>query len=153
MFDYGRKRELHIDSAVAVANTRPAIFSVQSTKATDERTILVSSPNFVFELLTLTAKSFWLLAAERETWLLVLSGGARIGSFVVGIGDGIFAQSDQVEIYADAEGLVCLAAYTGDNPISDLLQHLQNPGSLDLVATSLSSRKVGPAYGRPEIGK
>ena len=116
MFDYGSKRELHIDSAIAVANTRPAVFSVQTTQATDERTILVSNPHFVFERLTLTPNSSWRLAAERETWLLVLSGGARIGSFVVGIGDGIFAQSDRVEILAGADGVVCLAAYTGGKP-------------------------------------
>jgi mannose-6-phosphate isomerase len=153
MFDYGRKRELHIDSAIAVANTRPAVFSVQTTQVTDERTILVSNSHFVFERLTLTPNSSWRLAAERETWLLVLSGGARIGSFVVGIGDGIFAQSDRVEILASADGMVCLAAYTGGNPISDLLQDLQKPGSFDLVATSFPHARTGPANGRPEIGQ
>ena len=153
MFDYGRKRALHIDSAMAVAKTRRAVFPVQTIQATDERTILVSNSHFVFERLALTPNSSWRLSAERETWLLVLSGGARIGSFVVGIGDGIFAQSDRVDILAGEGGMVCLAAYTGGNPISNLLQDLQKPGSLDPVATSFPHARTGPANGRPETSQ
>ncbi len=153
MFDYGRKRELHIDSALAVANTKPTALSVQTTQATDERTILVSNLHFVFERFTLAPNSSWCLAAERETWLLVLSGGGRIGSFVVGTGDCIFAQSDRFEILAGANGMVCLAAYAGGNPISDLLLELQEPGSLNLAATSLPPARTGPAKGRPETNQ
>lgn len=153
MFDYGRKRELHVDSAVAVANAEPAMFSIQPNQVTDERTILLSNQHFVFERLNLTPNSSCCLAAERETWLLILSGGARVGSFKVGIGDAIFAQSDRVEILAGADGIVCLAAYTGGNPISDLLQDLQKPGSLELVATSFPHARTGPANGRPETSQ
>jgi hypothetical protein len=82
-----------------------------------------------------------------------LSGGARVGSFDVGIGDGIFAQSDRVESHAGADGMVCLAAYTACRAISHLLQDLREPGALDLVATSFPQAKAGPANGRPEIGQ
>src|ERR1700726_2227236 len=83
LFDYGRKRELNIESAMAIANAGPADFQQQPNRLTDERTLLVSNPHFVFEKIDLPPNSAWCLAAERETWLLVLSGGARIGSFDV----------------------------------------------------------------------
>jgi mannose-6-phosphate isomerase len=158
VFDHGRKRELQVDSAVAVANTSPAVFAVPPSQITDERTLLVANPHFVFERLTLAPNSAWCLAAERETWLLVLSGGARVGSFDVGIGDAIFAQTDRVVIRAGTGGMVCLAAYTGDSPISHLLQGVGEPNALDLgrpdeerVATSFPQTKAGPANGHPEI--
>ena len=158
MFDYGRSRELHIDSAVAVANTGPAVFAVQPNQITNERTVLVSNQHFVFERLNLAPNSAWCLAAERETWLLIVSGGARVGSFDVGIGDAIFAQSDRVVIHSGTDGMVCLAAYAGGSPISHLLQGVHEPSALDLgrpnvelAAASFSQAKAGPANGRPEI--
>jgi mannose-6-phosphate isomerase len=37
MFDYGRKRELHVDSAIAVATTRPAVFGVFGSALANSR--------------------------------------------------------------------------------------------------------------------
>ena len=54
--------------------------------------------------------------SERETWLLVLSGDGRAGSFDVATGDAVFAQSDRVDIHAGPTGMVGLVAYTGDSP-------------------------------------
>ncbi len=83
LFDHGRQRELHIESAMAVANAGPADFRAQPNRLTNERTLLVSNPHFVFEKIDLPPNSAWCLAADRETWLLVISGGARTGSFDV----------------------------------------------------------------------
>ena len=74
-------------------STGPADFRVQPNRLTNERTFLVSSPAFVFERIDLPPNSAWCLGADRETWLLVLSGGARTGSFDVTIGDAVFVQS------------------------------------------------------------
>jgi len=131
LFDHGRQRELHIESAIAVANAGPAGFRVQPNRLTDERTLLVSSPHFVFERINLAPNSAWCLEAERETWLLVLSGGARVGSFDVGIGDAIFVQSDRVDIHAGPTGIVGLAAYTGGGPVPHLLQRVGQPSAMD----------------------
>jgi len=131
LFDHGRQRELHTESAVAVANAGPAGFRVQPNRLTNERTLLVSSPHFVFERINLAPNSAWCLEAERETWLLVLSGGARVGSFDVGIGDAIFVQSDRVDIHAGPTGMVGLAAYTGGGPVPHLLQRVGQPGAMD----------------------
>ena len=160
LFDHDRKRELHIESAVAVANAGPAGFRVQPNRLTNERTLLVASPHFVFERINLAPNSTWCLEAERETWLLVLSVGARVGSFDVGIGDAIFVQSDRVDIHPGAIGMVGLAAYTGGGPVPHLLQRLTQPGSMDAgrpqemqVSTSLTQAKAAPKNGRLETTK
>ena len=77
LFDYGRQRELHVERAIAVANTGPADVRCDRTALTDERTLLVSNPHFVFERIDLAAGSNWSLEAKRETWLLVLERRRR----------------------------------------------------------------------------
>ncbi|MEX0751521.1 MAG: class I mannose-6-phosphate isomerase [Xanthobacteraceae bacterium] len=121
LFDHGRGRELHIDNAIAVADAGPAHFQVEPFRLTDTRTILTSNSYFTFEKIDLAPSSVWRLEAKRETWLLVVSGSARAGSFDVTIGDAIFAQSDRVDIRAGTTGLSGLLAYTGDL-VPELLQ-------------------------------
>ena len=121
LFDYGRGRELHVDSAVAVADTGPAVCFTQPNKVTNERTILVSNSHFVFEQINLAPNSAWCLEAERETWLLAVGGSGRAGSFDLSAGDAIFAQLDHVNIHAGRDGLAALVAYTG-SIVPQLLQ-------------------------------
>jgi mannose-6-phosphate isomerase len=158
LFDHGRQRELHVDRAVAVANTGPGVFQVQSTQITRERTLLVSNPHFVCERINLPPNSAWCLAAERETWLLIISGGAYIESFDVGIGDVMFAKSDSVVIRAKEANMVGLVAYTGGDPTLHLLQEVGNAGATNpersketQVPTSLPQLKSAPAKSRPVI--
>jgi mannose-6-phosphate isomerase len=113
LFDHGRGRELHIENALAVANTGPADFSVAPTRLTDTRTLLASNSHFTFERIELTPNSAWCLEAKHETWLLVVSGSASAGSFDLATGDAIFAQSDHVNLRAGSNGLAGLVAYTG----------------------------------------
>ena len=166
IFDHGRQRILHVENAIAVANTGPAEFQVHQDRLTPERTILVSCPYFVFEKLNLPPNSSWSLEAERETWLLVLSGRAVAGSFDVGTGDAIFAQSDSVDIQAGTSGMVCLAAYPGGGPLPHLIATSTKPrssvsilssgsrGLYDLkVRTPLSLAKTAPKSGRMETNK
>jgi len=131
LFDYGRQRTLHVESAVAAANVGPAAFQDRTEQLTAERTLLVSSPYFVFERIDLAADSAWCLEAERETWLLVLSGGAIAGSLDLVTGDAFFAQSDRVDIHAGPTGMVGLGAYTGGGPVSHLLQRVGQLGAID----------------------
>jgi mannose-6-phosphate isomerase len=113
LFDHGRGRELHVANAIAVADTGPANFSVIPTKLTDTRTLLTSNSHFTFERIDLAPGSAWRLQAKQETWLLVVSGSARAGSFDIEMGDAVFAQSDHVDIRAGKTGLAGLVAYTG----------------------------------------
>lgn len=131
LFDHGRQRELHVESAIAVADAGPAHFQVRPNPLTNERTLLVSGPHFVLERIDLAPNSNWCLEAKRETWLLVLSGGATAGSFDVAATDAIFAQSDRVDIHAGTAGMVGLAAYTGVGPVPHLLRRLARPVSTD----------------------
>jgi len=113
LFDYGRGRELHVENALAVSNAGPADFRVAPTRLTDTRTLLTSNSHFTFERIELAPNSIWRLQAELETWLLVIDGSARTGSFGLATGDAIFAQSDQVKLCAGTDGLAGLVAYTG----------------------------------------
>ena len=153
LFDYGRQRELHVESAIAAANAGPADFRVQPNRFTNERTLLVSNPHFVFERIDLAPNSAWCLEMERETWFLVISGSARAGSFDVTTGDAIFVQSDRVDIHPGASGMVGLAAYTGGGAVPQLLQRLRQPRSMDArppaeMPASLTRAKAAPTYGR-----
>ncbi|HEY1983493.1 MAG TPA: mannose-6-phosphate isomerase [Xanthobacteraceae bacterium] len=132
LFDYGRRRELHVESGIAVATAGPAAFRARSNQLTAERQLLVSNPYFVFERINLAPNSAWCMEAERETWLLVLSGSAIAGTFDLAAGDALFAQSDNIDIHSGAIGMTGLAAYTGDGPIENLLRHLAVPGSIDV---------------------
>ena len=160
LFDYGRNRELHIENAIVVADAGPANFQVRPDQITAERRLFVSSPHFVFEQIDLAPNSSWCLDAERETWLLVVSGSATAGSFGVARGDALFAQSDRVDIQPGAIGMVGLVAYTGGGPIPHLLQRLTQPGSLHVerpremqLPTSLNQAKAVPKNGRLETIK
>lgn len=113
LFDHGRGRALNVDGALAVANAGPSDFCVTPAPLTDVRTLLTSNPYFTFERLDLAPDSSWRLEAHRETWLLAISGSARVDSFNVTTGDTIFAENDWVNIHAGNDGLAGLVAYAG----------------------------------------
>ena len=149
MFDFGRKRDLHIADAVAVADAGPADGSVKPKRLTDERTLLVSNPHFVLERIELAPGAVVRLEADHETWLLVIGGSARAGTLDVATGDAVFAQSDGVDIHAGPEGMAALVAYTG---VGGPVPHL--PGVADAaplqrgqVPTTHLHTKADPAHG------
>ena len=129
LFDHGRQRALHVENAVAAADAGPAHVQGHPIRLTDERTLLISSPYFVLERIELPPDSTWRLDGERETWFLVLSGGARTKSFDITTGDALFLQSDSVNLHAGPTGLVGLVAYTGEDPVPILLRRARQPGA------------------------
>jgi mannose-6-phosphate isomerase len=129
LFDHGRQRALHVENAVAAADAGPAHVQGHPNRLTDERTLLISSPYFVVERIELPPDSTWRLDGERETWFLVLSGGARTTSFDMTTGDALFVQSDSVDLHAGPTGLIGLVAYTGEDPVSLLLQRARQPST------------------------
>jgi mannose-6-phosphate isomerase len=167
LFDYGRRRELHAEQAIAAADAGPfgpevdleAGLGVLANPPAEARTLLVANAHFVFERLDLAADSAWRLDAERETWLLVVSGGARVGSFDLVAGDAVFAQADRTEIHPGATGMVGLVAYTGASPLPHLLQRSARPSSPDTerredhVPVSLARAKAAPTGARLETTK
>jgi len=113
LFDHGRGRELHVESAIAVADAGPVELQGPPEPLSNERTVLISDPHFVLEKIDLPPNSMWRADVETETWLLVLRGGAQMGQFSVTVGDAIFTEFDRIEIDTGLDGLVCLVAHTG----------------------------------------
>lgn len=143
MFDFGRKRDLHVADAIAVANAGPADADLKTKRLTDERTLLLSNPHFAFERIDLAPGSLFHLEAEHETWLLVVKGKARAASFDVAMGDAVFAQSDSVDIQAGPHGMTGLVARThADGPVS----HLQRPSQAGATGASSPEKRAAPAY-------
>jgi len=149
MFDFGRKRDLHVADAIAVADAGPADVGLKPKRLSDERTLLVTNPHFALERIDLPPSSAWCLEADRETWLLVLGGSARAGSFEVAAGDTVYAQSDRVNIRTGPDGMVCLVAYPGIDPVPLVLEHLGGPREVHVPA-SRAHAKAAAANGRLE---
>jgi mannose-6-phosphate isomerase len=157
LFDYGRGRELHVERAIAVANTGRADVQARPRRLTDERTLLVSNPHFVFERIDLAPAKIWSLEAERETWLLALDGDAIVGSFNIGKGDAIFAHSERVDIHTGKVGLTGLVAYAAHSPLPNFLQRRTQLDATDAgqpkdvqVSPSLTQTTVEMGNGRME---
>jgi mannose-6-phosphate isomerase len=134
LFDYGRKRELHEDNGVAVADPGPLQSASDRIQLTVARTVLVASPHFVLERLDLAGDSNWTLLAEPETWILVLDGDAAIGPATVSVGQAIFAGDSRTGIKVGANGLTALIAYAAAAPIESLLRQLPEPAGIAAVA-------------------
>lgn len=132
LFDHGRDRDLHVDHAVATARTAPAAAQAQPEHLANGRTLLAANPHFVFERLELEPGSTWRLDASRETWLLIVHGSTRAGSFDVVIGEALFAQAERVDLRVGDAGVVCLVAYAGrGGPIPKLLWRVEAPSEMD----------------------
>lgn len=122
LFDYGRPRELHEDSAVAVSDAGPLQIQYCPHRLDQVRTVLVANPHFVLEHVDLAAGSNWTLDANRETWVLVIEGRARIGLTDAKIGDAVFVEADSAGIEPGPDGAGCLIAYPGPDHVVSLLQ-------------------------------
>jgi mannose-6-phosphate isomerase len=122
LFDYGRQRELHEESAVAVSDAGPIQTQPGSRRLTPARMALVESPHFVLERIDFPANSNWALNADRETWILLIEGHARIGLTNATVGDAIFVEADRAGIEVGADGMSGLVAYPGPDPVISLLQ-------------------------------
>jgi len=129
LFDYGRKREIHLDNAVAAANAGPAERQSMPQRLTDARSLLVASPHFILERIDLPPNSHWELRAEQETWVLVVEGYAQIGEINAFAGEAIFVEADRTNLKVGTRGFKGLLAYVGPNPKPSLLQELDQQGA------------------------
>ncbi len=141
LFDYGRQRDLHLDCAVAAANTGAGESDSRPIHMSGQRTLLVSNLHFMLERVVLPPETIWRLEADRETWLLVLSGSATIGSVEIAAGGAIYAESQTTGIHVGGASVTCLVAYIGD-VARNLLQRLARPQSDDV---STSERVLTPS--------
>jgi mannose-6-phosphate isomerase len=122
LFDYGRQRELHEESAVAVSDAGPAQAQSGPRRLTAVRAALITSQHFVIERIDLPANSNWALNADRETWILAIEGRALIGVTSISVGDAVFIEDDRTGIEVGADGMSGLMAYPGPDPVTTLLE-------------------------------
>jgi mannose-6-phosphate isomerase len=122
LFDYGRQRELHEERAVAVSDAGPVQTEAVARRLSDERWALIASPHFVLERVNLPANSTWALKVDKETWMLVIEGFAKIGATSTTVGDVVFVEADHAIIEVGPDGMSGLIAYPGPDPIISLLQ-------------------------------
>jgi mannose-6-phosphate isomerase len=127
LFDYGRSRALHVEQAVAVADAGQAPAGSLPEALEPGRTLLVTSPHFVLEKIDALPRSRWTVWAQHETWLLVLSGHARIGLLNVGPGEAVFLEDEETTLQAGALGMQALIAYEASRP--DMMMLRQFSGS------------------------
>jgi mannose-6-phosphate isomerase len=123
LFDHGRQRTLHEDSAVAVSDPGPAQPQSAPHRLSTARMVLIASPHFVLERIDLEADSNWALNADRETWVLVIKGHARIGVTNAAIGDAIYIDADRTGIEVGPDGMSGLIAYPGPDPVMSVLKN------------------------------
>jgi mannose-6-phosphate isomerase len=146
LFDFGRHRELHEDSAVAASDAGPSKAPSGPRRLTDVRRVLVTSQHFVLERIDLQANSSWALETDRETWILAIEGKGRIGRTNTTVGDAIFVEADSAGIEVGPDGLSILIAYPGPDPIASLLQdcagQTTTSAGASAVAHSRTSSKI-----------
>ena len=116
LFDYGRCRDLHVEQAIAVANAGVAPAGPLPRALGPGRTLLVTSPYFILEKIDAPPGSKWMLGAQHETWLLVLSGHARIGLMNTFAGEAVFLEREATTLQAGAAGAQALVAYEAAQP-------------------------------------
>jgi mannose-6-phosphate isomerase len=129
LFDYGRQRELHIESAVAAATAGPCERQSPPERLSDVRMALTVNPHFVLEHIDLARGSVWMLDAPKETWVLAIEGHARLGSTRLSLGEAVFLEADHAKIEVGADGLKALLAYRGPNINPDALREHGTAGT------------------------
>lgn len=122
LFDYGRKRELHVDAGVAVAHAGPSKPQPKPHRIGPQRTVLVANPYFVLERVTLPPDTTRVLNAASETWILGLDGDATVGPTSVSIGEAVYLDHARCTISSGDAGMTALCAYLGPDLHRDLLE-------------------------------
>ncbi|MBV5270020.1 MAG: mannose-6-phosphate isomerase [Afipia sp.] len=154
IFDYERQRDLHVENAVAVADLGPAEEQSPPEELSDSRTALIASRYFVLEKISLPPGSRWALHARRETWMLVLEGGGRIGITDVSMGDVMFVEAERVDIQVGPDGLDGLLAYPGPDPDLGLLEELSSTTTVATSGALQAPAEQGPpgdVHKQPEV--
>jgi mannose-6-phosphate isomerase len=141
LFDHGRQRALHEDSAVAVSHAGPIQIQPAPRRLSAERTVLIASQHFVLERIELPANSISALNADLETWVLVIDGHARIRQTNIAAGDALLVEADRADIEVGPDGMSGLIAYPGPNPVIPLLRETGERMTEPAVASALRPPK------------
>jgi mannose-6-phosphate isomerase len=146
LFDYGRQRELHIESAVAAATAGPRKPQSPPKRWSAERLILTANPYFALERIDLAPGSVWRLDAPKETWLLAIQGHAQLGSTTLSPGNAVFLQTDHADIGVGADGLRALLAYPGSALNPHALTQRSSAGRLPQAPSGALPPPISPRH-------
>lgn len=116
LFDYGRGRELHVDSAVGAATPGPPLPHAVAQRLNHARLVVARSPYFVFEQIDLPSDSCWEIDASSETWILLLDGNASFNLLTVRPGQAVYVEKQQAHLRAGPSGTKALMAYVAIEP-------------------------------------
>jgi mannose-6-phosphate isomerase len=147
MFDYGRKRDLHLDAAVGAATAGPAGAPMPAKLLSDARTLLAGSPYFMLERLDLAPNSRWEVGARQETWILLLEGDAKFDLMHVSVGEAVLLDDQSASLRVGAIGAKALLAYAAAEPALDLLHSLDGQGSTAHVPDRSAITPAEPVHG------
>lgn len=137
LFDYGSRRELHLDAAVGASQPGPARAQAQSNRLSDARLVVATSPYFVLEQIDLAADSHWEIDAGKETWVLLLKGDAQFDLLKAVAGQATFLEQQRTRVRVGPSGLKALVAYVASEPLADLLQSRNGEAAGAVVERSL----------------
>lgn len=153
LFDHGRKREVHVDNAVAAANAGPAECQSIPSRMSDTRSVLVANSHFILERIDLPPNSNWRLDAEQETWVLVIEGHVQVELMNAFVGEAVFVEADRTDLKVGNRGLKALVAYPGPRPKPNLLQKRDHQNSkFETRQFAMPSRTaVGPLHHPTEV--
>ena len=112
---------------MAAAKAMPSEPQSAQRRLTDARTLLLASPEFVFERIDLSPGSHWELNAKRETWMIVIDGRGRIEEKKASVGDVVFLDAESTCLEVGSAGLKGLLAYPGPELDPGLLSPLDAP--------------------------
>lgn len=121
MFDQGRTRELHLDSAVAASLAGPAAPQVRSRQLSEAREVLAQSPYFVLEHIELAPNAHWELNATVETWVILLEGEAAFDLMQLTVGEAMFIEAHRASVWTSGSGAKGVMAYAASVPLPELL--------------------------------
>ncbi len=116
MFDFGRRRGLQVDDAVASAIAGPAGAPFEARRLSEARTIVAVCPHFIVERIDLAPQSNWHLSAEKESWILVLDGEVQIGRTRASAGEALLVDHEACVLEAGPGPVRALLAYPGAQP-------------------------------------
>ena len=122
LFDYGRKRDLHLDAGVGAAIGAPASTPAPPERLSEARLVLTRSDYFVLEQVELAPNSYWEVDADSETWLLMLEGEAKFEALRAMSGETIYIEGQRARVMAGLHGAKLLMAYVATEPSLTLLQ-------------------------------
>lgn len=114
LFDFGRGRDLHVEDAIAVADTRPLSRNDKRRRIDLNREILVEEAHFILERIELGPLTSWGISPTRETLVFMLAGSAAFGLINVETGGGAFLSAgDYASVVTGSDGLTALVSYRG----------------------------------------